>query len=169
MRKLKKNEYAKYYKPYIDLVPEGELLSILESSHQETQAFFLSVGEINGNYRYAEGKWSLKEVLIHLIDTEQIMATRALRIARKDKTPLPGFEQNDYVDNVNVDLRTIADLMEEYTAMRKLTIIMFKYFTEEMLNETGTASGNPVSVLALAYIIIGHEIHHREFIRARYL
>ena len=168
-RRPKSNEYAEYYKSYIDKVPEGNLLTNLKKVHQEPQDFFKGVGEINGNYRYAPEKWSLKEVLIHLIDAEQVFAYRALRFARKDATPLPGFDENAYVDAVDVSKRTIKDLMKEYKATRNLTIVMFKHFDKEMFDEIGTASGNKMSVLALAYCIMGHEIHHRNVIKERYL
>ena len=168
-RRPKKDEYAKYYQPYIDKVPKGNILDNLKSVHQETQDFFKNVGEINGNYRYAPGKWTLKEVLIHLIDAEQVFAYRALRFARKDKTPLPGFEENDYVDAVDVSNRTIKDLMKEYRITRDLTLVMFSHFEEWMFEERGTASDNEISVRALAYCILGHEIHHREVIKERYL
>ena len=168
-RRPNKDEYAKYYHTYVEKVPDGNLLTNLKKVHQDTQEFFKNVGEINGNYRYAPGKWSLKEVLIHLIDAEQVFAYRALRFARKDATPLPGFDENAYVDAVDVSHRTIKDLMKEYKATRNLTITMFKHFDERMFDQRGTASNNEMSVRGLAYCIIGHEIHHRNVIKERYL
>ena len=144
-------------------------MTSLKKVHQETQEFFKNVGEINGNFRYAPGKWTLKEVLIHLIDAEQVFAYRALRFARKDTTPLPGFDENAYVEAVDVSHRTIKDLLKEYKATRNLTITMFKHFDDWMFDQVGTASDNKMSVLALAYVIMGHEIHHRKVIQERYL
>ena len=165
----KKNESAEYFHKYINLVPDGPILKSLKKVHEQTQDFFKTVGEINGNFRYAPGKWTLKEVLIHLIDTEQIMAYRALAFARNEKTPLPGYDENAYVDAVDVSDRTVKNLMEEYKITRNFTLTMFKYFDPKVFDKVGVASGNKVSVRALAYIMAGHELHHLSVIKERYL
>lgn len=169
MSKLSKSEYPKYYSPYIEKVPAGKLQRLFKTVHQETQDFLATVGEINGNFRYEPNKWTLKEVLMHMIDTEKIFAYRALAFARKDETSLPGFDENKYADAVDVTNRTIKDLMEEFALTRKMTIQTFKHFTEEELGNIGTASQNKMSARAIGHIIIGHEMHHRLVIQDRYL
>ncbi len=166
---LQKSEYPKYYTPYIEKVPAGKLRSLFKSIHKETQEFLATVGEINGNFRYEPGKWTLKEVLMHMIDTEKIFAYRALAFARKDESSLPGFDENKYADAVDVSKRTIKDLMEEFDLTRKMTMQTFKHFTEEELSNKGTASQNKISVRAIGYVIIGHEMHHRQVIQDKYL
>lgn len=169
MRPLQEGECPAYYFTYSNLVPEGDLLDLLKENFKETENLFDGVSETDGDYRYADGKWTLKEVLIHMIDVEHIMGCRALRIARNDKSALPSFDENEFVNNLDVSSRTVKDLMEEFTAMRKLTIEMFKHFDDAMLDRIGTVSGNNMSALALAYCIIGHETHHRNVINERYL
>lgn len=168
MNRPQPGEYHPYYEGYINKVPDGNIIDILTAQFEDTQVIMAAVPEAKGNYRYADGKWSVKEVLIHIIDTERIMAYRALRIARFDKTDLPGYEQNDYVPVSDAEHRTIADLMEEFSAVRAATIAMFRHFTDEMYRQTGTANQTLVSVRALAFIIIGHELHHRSILQERY-
>jgi len=163
------DEYAAYYHNYITLVPDADLLQNLRHIHHETQELIWNLPEEKGNYRYAEGKWTIKEVLIHLIDTEQIMAYRALCIARKDETSLPGFDQNDYVEAVDVSGRSLKSLAEEYAVTRDMSHVMFKHFDKETFERVGIANGNKMSVRALAHIIIGHEIHHLSVLKEKYL
>ncbi|MGB0861485.1 MAG: DinB family protein [Saprospiraceae bacterium] len=163
------NEYAPYYHTYIGKVPEGKLIQLLSTQIENTLTTFARISEEKGAYRYAEGKWSIKEVLGHIIDTERIMVFRALAIGRGDKTPIPGFEQDDYVATSNADARTIAEMVEELKLVRQSTIALFQSFTDEMMQELGTASGLPVSTRALAYIIVGHELHHLGILKERYL
>jgi len=165
----KENEYAPYYHTYVSKVPDGEILTNLRHIHHETQELIANLSEEKGDYRYAEGKWTIKEVLMHLIDTEQVMAYRALRVARKDKTPMPGFDQNLFAESVDVSKRTLKSLAEEYAITRDLSHVMFRHFTPQAFERMGTASDNPVSVRALAYIIMGHEIHHRKVLMEKYL
>ena len=120
-------------------------------------------------YRYDKGKWTIKEVIQHLMDAERIFAYRALRIARQDQTPLPGFEQNDYVQPSQANERSLDDLINEFKAIRASTVALFNSFTDKMLLAKGTASNSPVSVRAIGFIIMGHEIHHCQVIKERYL
>ncbi len=163
------DEYAPYYGAYIGRVPDGDLCATLTTQVGETLALIHSIPESRGTHRYAPGKWSIKEVVGHLIDTERIMGYRALRIARGDATPLPGFEQNDYVPAGGFDRRTLADLSEEFAAVRQATLHLLRHFAPEALTRRGTASGNPFTPRALAYVIAGHERHHVEILRTKYL
>lgn len=163
------NEYAPYYGKYIDLIPQGGVLETLDRQHDTTMALLRSVKEERGAYRYAPGKWSIKEVVGHVVDFERIFAYRALRIGRGDKTPIPGAEQDDYVLAANFDRRSMFDLAAEFHHLRQATMLLFRSLDEEALSRTGVASGLDISVRALAYIIAGHERHHMEILRAKYL
>ena len=163
------DEYAPYYGRYISRVPDGDLYSMLSSQLTDTLALIGAIPEPRGTHRYAEGKWSIKEVMGHLIDTERIMSYRALRFARADQTPLPGFEQNDYVPPGGFDRRTLQDLSEEFAAVRQATLHLLRHLDPAALTRSGTASGNHVTVRALAYIIAGHELHHVEILKTKYL
>ncbi|MEM7102036.1 MAG: DinB family protein [Bacteroidota bacterium] len=169
MRPLNEGEISDYFMTYANKVPKGDAIKLLKQTFKETRRLLKNVDEEKGNYAYADGKWTLKEVLIHIIDTEHVMGYRALRIARNDKTPLPGFDQNDFVRGVDVSKRSIKSLLKEFAAMRKLTIAMYRHFDDEMLSRVGTASNNAASAMAMLYVIIGHEIHHREVLIERYL
>lgn len=162
-------EYAPVYAGYVKRVPEGDLRGALRAQLGTTLALLRGVGEPRGDHRYAPDKWTIKEVIGHVIDTERIMAYRALRIGRGDATPLPGFEQNDYVPNGNFGQRTLANLAEELEVVRRSTIILFQHMDETALARRGTASGAAVTPRALAYIIAGHELHHVDILRTRYL
>lgn len=162
-------EYNPYYQTYIDkandlAIPEG-----LSANSKDVIAFFESIPKDKLEYRYAEGKWTIKELLHHIIDTERIFAYRALRVARKDKTPLPGFEENEYVQPAKSNDRSIESLLNEYKAVRQATLALFETFTNEMLIEIGTASNSPISARAIGFIITGHENHHCEVVKERYL
>ncbi len=163
------DEYAPYYGRYISLVPDGDLCVMLASQLADTLALVRAIPEQRGSHRYAEGKWSIKEVIGHVSDCERIMSYRALRFARGDQTPLPGFEQNDYVPPGGFDRRTLQDLGEELTAVRQATLHLLQHLDPAALTHDGTASGNRVTVRALAYIIAGHERHHVEILKAKYL
>jgi uncharacterized damage-inducible protein DinB len=163
------DEYAPYYGTYIAKVPDGDLRSMLSSQLAETVALIRSIPESRGGHRYAPDKWSIREVLGHLADSERIFSYRALRIARGDATPLPGFEQNDYVPAGGFDARTLRDLADELAAIRQATIQLFTHLDQAALERRGTASGKSVSVRALAYIIAGHELHHVGILKNRYL
>ena len=163
------DEYAPYYGGYISRVPEGDLLALLAHQSSETLALLRSIPEARGAHRYAPGKWTVKDVVGHMCDTERIMSYRALRIARGDQTPLQGFEQNDYVPVAHFDRRTLADLGEELSAVRQATLHLFRHFDAEALVRRGTASGNPFTPRALGYVIAGHERHHVSILKDKYL
>ncbi|WP_426492233.1 DinB family protein [Hymenobacter sp. 102] len=161
-------EYAPYYHTYVKLIP-GDPLDALRQQPRELRQLLAGLTEEQGTFRYAPGKWSIKENLVHMLDTERIFAYRALRIGRGDTTPLPGFEQDDYVPVSGADARSFTDILAEYDAVRAATLSLLESFTAEAVSRQGTASGQPVSVRALAYILPGHEAHHLTLLRERYL
>ena len=164
----REGEYPEFYKPYISKLSNHDLLVSLDQVHQDSLALFGSFPEDHWEYRYEEGKWTIKELLGHLIDAERIFSTRALRFSRNDQTPLPGFEQNDYVPESNVGHRTVPDLLEEWSWLRKANIKMFANFSQEMLKREGMASGWPITVMALGFVMVGHEKHHQDVFQERY-
>jgi uncharacterized damage-inducible protein DinB len=162
-------EYGAYFNTYISKVETGDILQTLADARVSTLEFFKNLPKEKWNYRYAPGKWSIKEILQHLIDCERVFAYRALRIARNDKTALPGFDENLFADHCHANDRTPASLLAEYKAVRTATLHLFKSFKEEDYDRLGTMSNNPASPLAIAYIIAGHERHHVGVIKERYL
>jgi hypothetical protein len=165
-------EYAPYYDRYISLVPGNDDLAALTAlENQRRQMVLLLSGrtEADGDLRYTPEKWTLKEVLGHINDTERIMSYRALRISRGDATPIEGFEQDDYVRNGPFARRTLADLIEDYIAVRRATVSLFRNLDEAAWSRRGIANKNEITVRALAYIIAGHELHHRRIIEEKYL
>jgi hypothetical protein len=170
MNRPNENEYTSYYGYYINLVPEGDIIELMRSSHQETQTILQQIAPSMGNFRYAPGKWTIKELIQHMIDTERIMNYRALRFARKDKTELSGFEQDDYVSVLEETERfPLSVFVEDWEILRENTLRLFKRFNDEESMRTGRASNSIFSVRALAYINVGHEIHHRNVLVERYL
>ena len=168
MNRPQPDEVDPYYATYINTVSEN-VLGELEHQAISFPAFLKQIPDIKAYYAYAEGKWTVKEVVGHMIDTERIMAYRALRIARNDQTPLASFEENDYVANASFNDRSLESLAEEFEAVRIANIHLFKHLTEDELIRKGTASNKPVSVRALLYILVGHVNHHRNIIEERYL
>jgi hypothetical protein len=162
-------EYDPYYGKYVSLVPAGDVVAVLGSQIEETLALLRSVPEERARFRYAPGKWSVKELVGHLIDTERIFSYRALRFARDDRTPLPGYEQDDYVRGGSFDAVPLDELAAEFASVRRATVFLFKHLDEGAWARRGLASDSEVSVRALAYIIAGHELHHRRVLRDRYL
>ncbi len=162
-------EHAEYYSRYISRVPEGDLLPLLRDQAKETVALLGGVSEDDANYAYAPGKWSIKEVIGHLSDAERVFAYRALTVARNDKTPLPSFDENSWAGESNASSRTLADLVDEFQKVRESTIALAKGIDADALTRIGTASGNPISPRALLYIVAGHERHHADLLRERYL
>ena len=158
-----------FYKGYVENVKEMDVLEALEHSSRQMMELFKSIPEEKGDYRYAEGKWSIKELLNHMIDGERIFGYRALRFARNDKTPLPGFEENDYAPEANAHARTVKQLADELHRMRQTTIDLYKSFTPEMLEREGTANNTALSVLNIGYVMAGHVIHHLKILKERYL
>jgi hypothetical protein len=162
-------EYAPYYDRYISLVRGEDLVGELEEQRRQTLLLLSGRCEVDGDLRYAPDKWSVNEVLGHLNDTERIMSYRALRIARGDATPIEGYEQDDYVRNGPFDQLALADLIEDYIAVRRATVSLFRNLDETAWTRRGVANKNEVTVRALAYIIAGHELHHRGILEEKYL
>ncbi len=162
------SEHSPYFARYISLVSDADILTVLETQWKETAALLRGLSEQDGGFRYAPDKWTVREALGHMNDTERIFAYRALRIARADKTPLAGFEQDDYVLAGGFEKRTLADLREEFDAIRKSTLFLFRGLEEVAWTRQGTASDNTLSVRALAYMIAGHELHHRRILLEKY-
>lgn len=169
MHKPKSNENPSYYNRYIDLIKSEDILSVLENHNQDMHDLLSRISEEAAAFRYAPEKWSIKEVIGHVIDVERIFAYRALRIARDDKTPLPGFEEDDYVKNANFDSRTLIDLSDEFRSVRESTLTMFSSFEEKIYSREGTASGFKFTVRSIPFIIAGHEVHHRQVIKDKYM
>jgi len=160
-------EHAPYYARYIDLVPEGDIVTTLANQLAEALPFLRGITEAQGNTRHAPYTWSVKEVVGHLTDTERIFGYRALRFARNDQTPLPGFEENDYVRNANFDACSLKSLVDEFEAVRRSHIAFFGNLSDEAWGRTGLANNSAVSVRAFAYNIAGHERHHLAILRKR--
>jgi DinB superfamily len=162
------NEYASYYGKYVSLVVEPDILATLENQCVETAGLLSARKEADGDFRYAPGKWSVKEVLGHVSDSERVFAYRALRIARNDQTPMEGFEQDDYVKYGPFGRCSLAALIEEFKSVRQATLALFRSLDDAAWTRRGVANKNEVSVRALAYIIAGHELHHRRLLREKY-
>ncbi|MBK7560731.1 MAG: DinB family protein [Chitinophagaceae bacterium] len=158
-----------YFHRYINQVAEDDLLLVLEKQASSFLTFLENIPADKKDYRYAEGKWSLKELLQHIIDTERIFAYRALCIARKELAPLPGFDENSYADNSKADKRDWKELLEEFKIVRRSTQILFGSFDQEQSEASGIASGKPIYVLGIGFILAGHVNHHLTVIKERYL
>jgi uncharacterized damage-inducible protein DinB len=163
------NMLPEFYHHYVMQVHDQNLLDALEQSSRHVMTLLRTVPEDKGEYRYEHGKWSIKELICHMMDAERIFAYRALRFARNDSTELPGFEENDYAPEANAHSRTLKQLMDEAEALRKTTLDLFSSFTPEMLQRKGSANKSVVSVINIGYIIAGHETHHRNILNERYL
>ncbi|AWI26904.1 DinB family protein [Flavobacterium pallidum] len=163
------NEYASYYTTYINALDDVHLTEELEISLHDFIRFVQDIPMDKFDYRYAEGKWTIKDIILHLTDAERVFSYRALRFARQDKTPLPGFEENSYVDAAHAGDRSIQDLLSELSVVRHATLALFKSFSENQLKSMGTASEVEVSVRAIGFIIIGHMKHHQRIFKERYL
>jgi hypothetical protein len=161
-------EFAPYYERYISLVAGTDILGTLDAQRRQTLLLLSGRDDRDGEYRYAPGKWSAKEVLGHVCDTERVFAYRALRIARGDQTPLAGFEQDDYVKNGPFAKAPTEEIIEDYIAVRRASITLFRNLDEAAWVRRGVANNNEVSVRALAYIIAGHELHHRRILEEKY-
>lgn len=158
-----------FYKNYVKQIEETDLIQALRISGHRMLETVHGVPESKADYRYADGKWSVRELLCHIIDAERIFAYRALRFARNDKTPLSGFEENDYAPQANAQGRSLKKIADDMAHLRVSTIDLFEGFAPEMLTRKGTANKNELSVISLAFIIAGHETHHRHILTERYL
>jgi len=163
------SEYVPYYETYISKVPKGDLLQALEDQRRETQQLLAGLSDTKALHRYAPGKWSIKEVVGHLMDSERVFCYRALRFARGDGQPLPGFDEKAWVPAGQFDARSLQDLAAELDAVRRATIAFLASLDPGALVRRGTANNNPITVRALAWIIAGHERHHVAILRERYL
>lgn len=158
-----------FYKKYVKLVEEPDLLQALRISGHRTSELIASIPEAKQDYRYEAGKWSIRELLCHMIDAERIFAYRALRFARNDSTALHGWEENDYAPLANAEGRSLRQIAYEMDHLRTSTIDLYESFTDEMLHRKGTANNSEMSVMALGFVITGHEMHHRKILLERYL
>jgi uncharacterized damage-inducible protein DinB len=162
------SEYASFYGKYVSLVPPGDIVSILADQMDRMNTMLFPMDEDDATVPYASGKWSVKQILGHITDAERVFSYRALRIARGDQTPLAGFEQDDYVAHGNFDSVSLTELLQEYAAVRRATILLFRHLPAEASTRRGTASNHEVSVRALAHIIAGHDEHHYRILCEKY-
>jgi len=162
------NEYASFYEKYVSLVPHADILAALEAQRLQMAQLLTACSERDGNFRYAPEKWTVKEAIGHLADCERIFTYRALCIARGDLTPLPGFEQDDYVRAAGSGRRQLQDLAEEFSLIRNSTVSLYRSLDDEAWIRRGSANKNEVTVRALAFITAGHELHHRRILEERY-
>jgi DinB superfamily len=158
-----------FYHNYINQVPENDLMEAFQKESPLFIQFMENIPKEKQDHRYAAGKWSIKELLQHLIDAERVFSYRALRFARKDTTPLPGFDENLYTANAKIENRNWKDLLEEFKSVRRSSEYLFGSFDEEQLSAQGISSNHSIYVLAFGYIIVGHSIHHQKIIKERYL
>ena len=169
--KLNNNEYHPYFETYIGPLAQREesITELMEISAQTFVELLLTLPEQKEGYRYAEGKWTIKELLLHVIDTERIFQYRALRFGRNDQVELQGFDQDDFIEYAEADGRTMQSLIDEFVAVRQASITLFGSFSEEAMLRMGKASGNMISVRALGYLVSGHQMHHQKVYEEKYL
>jgi len=168
MKRPEATEYAEFYSTYVSKVPGADPVAVLESQRLQMAQLFSGRSERDGGFRYAPGKWTVKEVLGHITDAERIFTYRALRIARGDQTPLASFEQDDYIKYGSFGERSLASLTEEFALVRAASVALFRSLSEEAWSRRGVASQKEVTVRALAFIAAGHQIHHRLILEERY-
>ena len=163
------DEFDPYYQGYISQVPSEGLFPMLDAQDADLRSLVGELTEDRGSHSYAEGKWTIKELLSHIIDGERIFSYRLLRISRGDMTPIEGFEQDGYIENSNANNRTFADLLDEFSSQRRSNMILMRNLTEDGWHRKGIANGVEISVRALAYIMAGHVRHHQNILADRYL
>ena len=169
MKRPETTEYDAYYERYVSRVADEDVVTALETQPAELKELFANVDEERGTFAYDAGKWTLKEVLSHLIDGERIFGYRVLRISRGDETPIEGFEQDGYIENSNANNRCFAELLDEFKLQRRANLLLIRNLSEEVAARLGTASGLPISVRGLVYIMAGHVRHHIAILNDRYL
>ena len=169
IEKPKAGEYAPHAEGYVSLVPEGDLLVQLEKQSEQTLAMLRGLSESDGNFCYEPDKWSIKQMVGHISDSERVFAYRLLCAARNDRSALPGFEQDDYVQWGGFEKRQLSDVVEELSAVRKTTLCLLRGLEDSAWTRRGIANQHEVSVRALGYMIAGHELHHQGILRERYL
>ncbi|HWY11180.1 MAG TPA: DinB family protein [Bacteroidia bacterium] len=162
-------EYPTYFGTYISKVKEDDCVSALENTEKEFLSFFKSIPENKGDFAYAPGKWTIKQLIIHISDAERIFAYRALRFARRDEQQNLSFEEDDYAKNCEADKRTLRSVIEEFAAVRRATILLFKSFSDQTLQNSGNMSSGKTTVNALGFTISGHAAHHVGVVKERYL
>jgi len=167
-KRPEESEYDPYYQKYVALVPETEIIALLEVQSDQLRSLIEGVPEERGTFAYDDGKWTIKEVLSHLIDGERIFSYRALRIARGDKTPIEGFEQEGYIENSHANQRSFSDLLDEFTQIRRANLAFFENLDPADWIRTGTANNVEISVRSLAWIMAGHIRHHLNILTSRY-
>ena len=161
-------EYKEYYGRYIDRVPGDDAIEALATQVEVTDRLLRGLSEAQAMHRYAPGKWSVKELMVHVADGERVFAYRALRFARNDRTPLPGFEESEWAPESHADRRPMGEILDEFRAVRAASLALFRSFEPEATTRFGTAVDAPTSVRALAWVIAGHELHHVNVLRERY-
>lgn len=169
MKRPQPNEYPSFYKNYIDNVKTDNIIKELRDQVLDIQAIISEIPEDKEDYAYADGKWTIKEIIGHIIDTERVFGYRAMRFARKDKTPLPGYDENFYVANANFSKQTLYSLGHEFAIVREANLALFKTWDEDTLSQMGIANKLDVSVRSLLFMIAGHATHHMNVIKERYL
>ncbi|WP_162053090.1 DinB family protein [Pontibacter pamirensis] len=162
-------EYPDYYQQYMDLLPEGDILYILEKQGSDLRYMFRKISDERAEEAYAEGKWTMKEVLQHLIDSDRIFGYRALCISRGEEATLPGWDEGKYAYNSLANIRPLESLLDEYELTRRSNMAMFRSFTFEMMNNRGVANGREISLRGLIHVIAAHELHHMHILQTRYL
>jgi uncharacterized damage-inducible protein DinB len=160
---------AEFFQRYLNLVKEDDVVKALKKNTKQFRKLLDSIPRKKIDYAYAEGKWTIKQLLQHVIDAERVFTYRAMTFSRKDATPLPGFDENQWADNAQTNHRQWSDLVNEFKAVRKSTELLFESFTEDQLLSTGTASSQPANALAFGFICAGHALHHIRIIKERYL
>ena len=169
MKRPEPKEYPSFYKSYVDNVKTDNIIKELTNQVLHIQAIISEIPEDKEDYAYAEGKWTIKEIIGHIIDTERVLGYRAMRFARKDKTPLPGYDENWFVANANFQKQSLYSLGHEFAIVREANLALFKVWDEEALSQMGVANDLDVSVRAILFMIAGHATHHINVIRTKYL
>ena len=168
-RRPSPDEFTEYYHAYVGQVPDGNIISILTEQHDRIVQILTDIPTSKEDFKYADGKWSTKEVIGHMLDTEWIFSYRTLRIARNDQTPMAAMDQDEFVRGANFDNRSLASMTTEFSHLRSATIELVSSFDDDILDRTGTASGYPFTVRALVFIIAGHAEHHINVLSEKYL
>jgi hypothetical protein len=169
IRRPTDKEFASFYAGYIGLVPDGDLLQSLEQQMRDTQALLRPIGEEKSKFRYAASKWSVREVVGHMADSERVFTYRALRFAHADATPLPGYDEKAWGETSSANSRTLASLLDDFQTLRAASLSLFRGFSEEEWGRAGNANNVAITVRALGYIVAGHERHHVNILKERYL
>ena len=163
------NEYSAQQSRYVDLVQEEDIVAALEKQSRTTAAMLSRLSDAEASFRYAPDKWSVKGIIGHVSDSERVFAYRALAISRGEAASLPGYDENEYAKAANFDTRTLFELVDEYVAIRKATVALFRGLSDKAWDRRGVANGSPITVRGQAYVALGHERHHLKVLREKYL